>query len=247
MTIGQALRNYRVENKISQATLAKNLGISPMTASRLEDDQNIRINRDLALAIASLLGDNAVASVDESTHTYALLIRELSMHGSGSFIQQDTPDIQELRHRCMELIKSSLRESSVSVITRRSGLEYIECEHDSKIWRFDVFPPASASNIYVRLATGIGLTAMEQSVNRYTLIWCTESMLDIDSLASIHCSQSLNFDVSVLHYNTVKSRFDFELDIAFHDDGKGFFDLKVPEKEVEASTLYATWKTSLNK
>lgn len=245
MTLGEAIRMYRMENGISQAQLAEKLQVSAMKVSRLENDQSIRITPELAKTINDLLSEERINSIDEKSKTLLKLKLSNNQSEQAFFSKKETGMAAQ---HCCEALQEIFSDYPIEIATLnlpRHGDFVVKFE--GKNWVCSVLTSEDSMSLVRRdIAIGIGRAAMEPEISRYSLIWCTKSTADWEEIRPIQTFNNLNFDVTLLHFNLEKMRFDFEMDISNNFEGHGFFDIAVPEKTDTALKLYATWKTALS-
>lgn len=243
MTLGEAIKRYRTDHSLSQTELAELLQIKPMTISRLESGQRIRINSELAEAISDLLADR-LDEVEEEARNL------LNVKKKKAFLQPQKPpraEVQKAKESCLNALQEAFSETPV-VFAGQSGQTHWDVigSFGEKKWLFDLKLLGEEKRLFVRdLANGIGTAAMEPGVSRCSLVWCSHSVSDVAEIIPAQTFQNLNFDVTFLHYNLDAGAFDFEQEITTRFDGSGFFDLAVPGKAEEAAKLYARWKAAL--
>ena len=243
MTLGEAIKRYRTDHSLSQTELAELLQIKPMTVSRLENNQRIRINSELAEAISDLLADR-LDEVEEEARNL------LNVKKKKAFLQPQKPpraEVQKAKESCLNALQEAFSETPV-VFAGQSGQTHWDIigSLGDKRWLFDLKLLGEEKRLFVRdLANGIGMAAMEPGVSRYSLVWCSDSVSDVEEIIPLQTYRNVNFDVTFVHYNLFTGVFDFELDIATHFDGTGLFDLAVPDQAETAIKLYTRWKTSL--
>ena len=242
MTLGEAIKNYRKENGYSQAELAELFRINPMTVSRLENDQPIRIGEELAVSIRELLGQEMLDQIDVNSRNLSVVRRRDVPKQTEHIIIND-----EIVKSCVESLKEVFS-GYCEVLSFSQSVSFgdVLIQYGDKKWVLDI--KAGQFNwerILNGLALGIGRVSMEQPINKFSLVWVSNNISDIQSLSPIQTFGSLNFDVSLLQYDLTKGKFDFEMDVSALFDGRGMFDARVPNKARESSLLYATWKSSL--
>ncbi len=242
MTLGKTIKSYRKDNGYSQADLAKALSVSPMTISRLESDQPIRIPDQLAKGIVELIGAERIQSVDDSSRNLAVIRRRELAPG-----QEHRLIDEELVHSCERALADVFSKDGIKIVCpHAAGRGDLLVQMHDKKWVVEIMTgPFHWPQVRERLALGIGHCSMDRPINKFSLVWAGENFSDIQSITPIQTYNSLNFDVSLIHYDTAKHKFDFEMDISALFDGKGMFDTRVPDSAKDAAVLYATWKSSL--
>ena len=252
MTLGEAIRHYREKNSISQADLAKELGISQMGVSRLEANQDIRMTKALADRIVGLLGEDLVYAIDDESKNLLQTKKLFKMVCD----KRPITDCRQIQRECAAALAAVTRSWSREVVVQRQGIESLECTNDEKRWYLDIcLNREFGSTLRQRLAEGIGLAAMSPSINKYSMIRCVGEATEPEAseavttepgpFGAINCWDNLNFDVSILYFDLQKKKFIAEDDICVHYDGRGFFDLAVPDRAEAAATAYSRWKTSM--
>ena len=242
MTLGEAIRHYREKNSISQADLAKELGISQMGVSRLEANQDIRMTKALADGIVGLLGEDQVYAIDDESKNLLQTKKLFKMVCD----KRPITDCRQIQKECAAALTAVTRSWSREVVVQRQGIESLECANDEKRWYLDIcLNREFGSTLRQRLAEGIGLAAMRPSINKYSMIFCVDGTTELLPSEQVNCWDNLNFDVSLLYFDLQEKKFFAEDDICVHYDGRGFFDLAVPNRAEAAATAYSRWKTSM--
>lgn len=242
MTLGDAIRNYREQSSMSQATLATELQVSQMGVSRLEANQDIRMTKPLADRIVNLLGKETVYAIDEESKNL-LRVKQLFE----SVLAEDSiGNYRQVQKDCVMVLKNAMRGWEKDVLIQKQGMDCIICFCGEKKWILNV----SSWNGFGqtrrrRLAEGIGLASMEPAVNKYSLVFWVDDSSEFTDGLKINCWDNLNFDVSLLVFDTQRQMFITEKDICSHYDGRGFFDLAVPDRAEAASRAFSHWKTGL--
>ena len=249
MTIGNAIKQYRADHGLSQAELADRLQVSPMTVSRLEADLPIRMYNDIAQTLVAMLGEEIINSIDENTKTLTLIQKQLAdpeQIGKPSQKARLNGKTQyQAEEGCLNVIKKTFSDYKVNVFKTLTGDIY--CKYNDKTWMFEIVVLECVAGYSLRdfLKHGIGTAALDPSINKYSLVWCSEDANDTEWIPAPQAFNRVNFDISFLHYNLTESRFDYELDIATNLSGTGFFDIAKPSKSKEAALMLAAWKTSI--
>ena len=251
MTLGEAIRYYREKNSISQANLAQKLHISQMGVSRLEANQDIRMTKALAKKIVDLLGkDQFYAINDESKNlSQAKILVELP-YG------ETLADYRQIQKECAAALTAVTRSWSDKAAVQWQGIDGVEYTNGEKRWYLDIcLNREFGSTLRQRLAEGIGLAAMSPSINKYSMIRCVGVATEPEPseavttepgpFGAINCWDNLNFDVSILYFDLQEKKFIAEEDICVHYDGRGFFDLAVPDRAEAAASAYSRWKMSM--
>ena len=242
MTLGEAIRHYREKNSISQADLAKELGISQMGVSRLEANQDIRMTKALADGIVDLLGEDQVYAIDDESKNLLQTKKLFKMVCD----KRPITDCRQIQRECAAALAAVTRSWSGEVVVQRQGIESLECTNDEKRWYLDIcLNREFGSTLRRQLAEGIGLAAMRPSINKYSMIFCVDGTTELLPSEQVNCWDNLNFDVSLLYFDLQEKKFFAEDDICVHYDGRGFFDLAVPNRAEAAATAYSRWKTSM--
>ena len=242
MTLGEAIRHYREKNSISQADLAKELGISQMGVSRLEANQDIRMTKALADGIVDLLGEDQVYAIDDESKNLLQTKKLFKMVCD----KRPITDCRQIQRECAATLAAVTRSWSREVVVQRQGIESLECTNDEKRWYLDIcLNREFGSTLRRQLAEGIGLAAMRPSINKYSMIFCVDGTTELLPSEQVNCWDNLNFDVSLLYFDLQEKKFFAEDDICVHYDGRGFFDLAVPNRAEAAATAYSRWKTSM--
>lgn len=242
MTLGEAIRYYREKNSISQAGLAKELGISQMGVSRLEANQDIRMTKALADSIVGLLGEDQVYAIDDESKNMTQAKKLFKM----PYGEKTVADCRQIQRECAAALAAVTRSWSREVVVQRQGIESLECTNDEKRWYLDIcLNREFGSTLRQRLAEGIGLAAMRPSINKYSMIFCVDGTTELLPSEQVNCWDNLNFDVSLLYFDLQEKKFIAEDDICVHYDGRGFFDLAVPNRAEAAASAYSRWKTSM--
>ena len=242
MTLGEAIRYHREENSISQASLAKKLHISQMGVSRLEANQDIRMTKALADSIVGLLGEDQVYAIDDESKNLTQVKKLFKM----PYGEKTVANYRQIQKECAAALTAVTRSWSREVVVQRQGIESLECTNDEKRWYMDIcLNREFSSTLRQRLAEGIGLAAMRPSINKYSMIRCVDEVTEMAPSGAINCWDNLNFDVSILYFDLQEKKFIAEDDICVHYDGRGFFDLAVPDRAEAAATAYSRWKTSM--
>lgn len=243
MTLGEAIKRYRTDHSLSQTELAELLQIKPMTVSRLENNQRIRINSELAEAISDLLADR-LDEVEEEARSL------LNVKKKKAFLQPQKPSCAEIRRAeesCLNTLREAFLDTPFAFAGQKGKTHWdIVGKLGDKKWLLDLKLLGKERRLFIQdLANGIGMAAMEPGVSRFSLVWCSDSVSDVEEIIPVQTYRNVNFDVTFIHYNLDTGAFDFELDIATHFDGTGLFDLAVPDQAETAIKLYTRWKTSL--
>ena len=252
MTLGEAIRYHREKNSISQASLAQKLHTSQMGVSRLEANQDIRMTKALADSIVGLLGEDQVYAIDGESKNLTQ-VKKLFKMPCG---EKTVANYRQIQKECAAALTAVTRSWSREAVVQRQGIESLECTNDEKRWYLDIcLNRGSDSVLRPRLAEGIGLAAMKPSINKYSMIRCVGGATEPEPseavttepgpFGAINCWDNLNFDVSILYFDLQKKKFIAEDDICVHYDGRGFFDLAVPDRAEAAATAYSRWKTSM--
>ena len=242
MTLGEAIRHYREKNSISQADLAKELGISQMGVSRLEANQDIRMTKALADGIVDLLGEDQVYAIDDESKNLLQTKKLFKMVCD----KRPITDCRQIQRECAAALAAVTRSWSREVVVQRQGIESLECTNDEKRWYLDIcLNREFGSTLRQQLAEGIGLAAMRPSINKYSMIFCVDGTTELPPSEQVNCWDNLNFDVSLLYFDLQEKKFFAEDDICVHYDGRGFFDLAVPDRAEAAASAYSRWKTSM--
>ena len=274
MTFGEAVKKRRNEKGLTQRDLAGMLGVSDMTVSRMEANQSFRMNRYFTEVLATFLGNEVIYQItDDSSAAWQLrnfIERPVkspryndNSQSTGVFHKSPfkrIEDAQEKADYCGRLL-SVIYTQGIPVVRcelpPRSDLLQgfdICCEYKQKIWVLDVYnnnyyPDGTVpfDDLLKVLYTRVGRATFEPNIQKYSLLVEAERLGPTDILFSGMCTKQLNFDVSILQYIKSRNKISSELDLAFHDDGSGFFDLSVPGCEDESAKLLATWKASFAK
>ena len=242
MTLGEAIRHYREKNSISQADLAKELGISQMGVSRLEANQDIRMTKALADSIVGLLGEDQVYAIDDESKNLLQTKKLFKMVCD----KRPITDCRQIQRECAAALAAVTRSWSREAVVQRQGIESLECTNDEKRWYLDIcLNREFGSTLRQQLAEGIGLAAMKRAINKYSMIFCVDGTTELLPSEQVNCWDNLNFDVSLLYFDLQEKKFFTEDDICVHYDGRGFFDLAVPSRAEAAATAYSRWKTSM--
>ena len=242
MTLGEAIRHYREKNSISQADLAKELGISQMGVSRLEANQDIRMTKALADSIVGLLGEDQVYAIDDESKNLLQTKKLFKLVCD----KRPITDCRQIRRECAAALAAVTRSWSREAVVQRQGIESLECTNDEKRWYLDIcLNREFGSTLRQQLAEGIGLAAMKRAINKYSMIFCVDGTTELLPSEQVNCWDNLNFDVSLLYFDLQEKKFFAEDDICVHYDGRGFFDLAVPNRAEAAATAYSRWKTSM--
>ena len=259
MTLGEAVKKRRKQQGVSQKGLAALLDVSDMTISRLEADQNIRLSNNASEKLATFLGNDYIEQVSDDSPTARRLAAHI-LENYGEIIYPFPKDLLSL-----DLI--SLEYDKYITLITSYGIPVVQADqsswphnnraidlhltYDNKFWALDHISRKRVGTI-TRL-TGpylyekIGRAASDSYINKYSLIIDSDLIPPYWNNFLGAFSKQLNFDVSLLLFNRQTKRFECEMDLAFHDDGRGFFDLNVPGKEAESAKLYAAWKSSFAK
>ena len=241
MTLGEAIRYYREKNSISQASLAQKLHISQMGVSRLEANQDIRMTKALAKKIVDLLGKDQFYAIDDESKnlSQAKILVELP-YG------ETLADYRQIQKECAAALTAVTHSWSDKAAVQWQGIDGVEYTNGEKRWYFDIcLNREFGTTLRRRLAEGIGLAATRPSINKYSMIRCVDEMTGMAPSGVINCWDNLNFDVSLLYFDLQEKKFVAEDDICVHYDGRGFFDLAVPDRAEAAAIAYSRWKTSM--
>lgn len=242
MTLGEAIRYYREKNSISQADLARELGISQMGVSRLEANQDIRMTKALADSIVGLLGEDQVNAIDDESKNL-LQAKKLFELPYGT---RPITNCRQIQKECAAALTDVMRSWSNKAAIQRQGIDGLEYANGEKRWCFDICSSREFdSTLRRQLAEGIGLAAMKRAINKYSMIFCVDGTTELLPSEQVNCWDNLNFDVSLLYFDLQEKKFFAEDDICAHYDGRGFFDLAVPDRAEAAASAYSRWKLSM--
>lgn len=234
------IREIRRQKGVTQADLAKAIGVSPTIISRYEGggvqpplEKLQKIATILDVSISDLLGEGERSQVQQYEFRRTFESEVLKA------CSQQFSDI-EISFENFDFFQIERGQAGFSYVAKSKG----------KIWCFDIFSrlnPAGISSVDLEvLYRGIGAAAFHVGVNKYSII--TDISFDQlwKKLPSRNCSDRIGFDVSIIHFETETCRLDDEIEVASHFDGRGFFDLTVPGREVESARCLAAWKSSLS-
>lgn len=265
MTLGEAVKQRRKAEGLSQRDLAAMLDVSDMTISRLEANQNIRINRNIVDKLSFFLGYESIQRITGEGY-FVNRLREYvenplgipnyerigASYAGSTFLNYE--DEIAFRSRLITLIESHNIPVEPFVLPYpywETNKVDICFQYESKLWAIDQADKdrmeqqgkVTAPVLFER----IGRAAFVTEINKYSIIIDSDLGDNLWRSFSGLLTKQLNFDVSILLYNRQKNHIENEIDLAFHDDGRGFFDLNVPGKEAESAKLYAAWKSSFAK
>lgn len=269
MTLGEAIKNRRIEQGLTQRALAGMLGVSDMTVSRMEANQSFRTNYYISEILVEFLGeeylsqitDNSQAANELRSASDMMKRREQNNDFSSNFFYtrpsrrvKRAEEKQDFAGKMVSLIYSQGLPVRLCELPPQSELLQgfdICCAYEKKVWVLDLYnkeyqpqDTLQFQDILPILFTRVGRAAFEPGIHKYSLLVDADCLGPTDVLFSGMYTKQLNFDVSILRYNAKTNKFDYELDLAFHSDGRGFFDLSVPGCEAETAKLFSVWKSS---
>ena len=228
------IREARILKKMTQEELAEAVGVAPAMISRYESGRVFppvekiqRISSVVGVPVEDLLSEKDIAP-NPTGMEINKMIKQI-----GDILQNHFHGIQ------LPLIRSPYH--------GRPPYDF-ECITDKKTWFLEIAPCSekTVNKMFPqKFFSVIGQGIFYQNINKLSIVTPVSPERVIERVPFSLRNTSVGFDVSILHVNLESGRIDYELELLTHYDGKGFFDLAVPGKEVESARMLAAWKTSL--
>ena len=266
MTIGELIKRYRAENAMSQKELASLMHTTDMTISRIESGKNFRLTSEMTDALLKMFTKEIIFSVDDTPQAKqlrrsfpppkrkqedrnndlepSLINWRSSQNNERLFLPENRKFLDEQMHTI-----GFLWEFLPNSLMPHISIDFAYCNAvQDKIWCFDyrIFQSViNVDNLFSQILYTAGKVPFFKDINKLSIITQAEISTQLYEKFHLVLLDKVNCDISILHYNSEKHRIDSELELAFYKDGRGIFDLDVPEKEDESARLYSNWILSL--